>query len=74
MKKQKNHGPPRSQAIAAIHRKLVELLAGSERYADLWLETPNPHLSGRIPEEMIEAGELRPVELLVNAMEARVHT
>ena len=50
------------------------LFAGDETNADQWLRTPNQHLAGRIPIDMINAGETdrRALELLVGSMEDRI--
>jgi hypothetical protein len=53
----------------AITARLVAVVG--EHEANELLETPNFALGGRTPAELIEAGNFRPVEILIRDMEAR---
>ncbi len=53
----------------ALTRRLAALVGEAEAY-DL-LQTPNAALGGRIPDDLIDAGNFLPVEILIRDMEAR---
>jgi hypothetical protein len=61
----------KAERIEDIKVRLVELYAGNEAYADIFLHSPNPNLADRTPIGFIEQGDFRPVELLIHAMEHR---
>jgi len=50
---------------------LVELFAGNKAVARQFLNAPNRSLERRAPIEFIETGDLAPLELYVDAMNAR---
>jgi hypothetical protein len=61
----------KAKRIEDIKVRLVELYAGNEANADIFLHFPNPNLADRTPIGFIERGDFRPVELLIHAMEHR---
>lgn len=50
-------------------RRLSALVGEGEAHE--LLETPNFHLGGRTPQELIDSGNLAPVEIMLRDMEAR---
>lgn len=52
----------------ALHRRLVARV-GDEQAMEL-MEAPNSHLGGRTPQELIDRGELAPVESMIRDMES----
>lgn len=52
-----------------ITRRLSALVGEGEAHE--LLETPNFHLGGRTPQELIDSGNLAPVEIMLRDMEAR---
>ncbi len=50
---------------------LVELYAGHKGNARIFLNAPNRHLENQAPVELIEKGDLAPLEALVEAMNVR---
>lgn len=57
--------------IVAIWLTVTGLYAGSEANAHTFLLTSNNHLEGRSPASLIEAGELAPLEALMESMTLR---
>jgi uncharacterized protein (DUF2384 family) len=57
--------------IYRIWVSLVELFAGNKAVARQFLNAPNRGLERRAPFEFIEAGDLGPLEMYVDAMTAR---
>lgn len=54
-------------------RNRLDALVGESEAQELW-EAPNASLQGRTPQELIDQGNLRPVEILIRDMEARERT
>ena len=50
---------------------LVELYAGHKGNARIFLNAPNRNLENQAPVELIEKGDLAPLEALVEAMNVR---
>jgi uncharacterized protein (DUF2384 family) len=61
----------KAERIEDIKARLVELYAGNETNANIFLHSPNPNLADRTPIGFMEQGDFRPVELLIHAMEHR---
>ena len=57
--------------IYRIWVSLVELYAGNRAHARTFLNTPNPHLENQAPIALFRAGDLTPLEALVEAMSIR---
>jgi uncharacterized protein (DUF2384 family) len=57
--------------IYRIWATLVELFAGNKAVARQFLNAPNRALDRRAPIEFIEAGDLSPLEMYVDSMNAR---
>jgi hypothetical protein len=57
--------------VYRIWVSLVELFAGNKAVARTFLNAPNWSLDRRAPIEFIQAGDLAPLELYVDAMNAR---
>jgi uncharacterized protein (DUF2384 family) len=50
---------------------LVDLYAGDKLHARIFLNAPNCHLDNRAPIELIEHGDLAPLEMYVRVMSGR---
>jgi len=61
----------KAERIEDIKARLVELYAGNEANANIFLHSPNPNLADCTPIGFMEQGDFRPVELLIHAMEHR---
>jgi uncharacterized protein (DUF2384 family) len=57
--------------IYRIWVTLVELYSGDKSHARIFLNAPQRHLENRAPLEFIQAGDLAPLELFVDAMSVR---
>ena len=57
--------------IYRIWVSLVELYAGDKMNARIFLNAPNRHLENYAPVELIEKGDLAPLEAFVEAMSTR---
>jgi uncharacterized protein (DUF2384 family) len=66
-------GLPVPDHLNAIRRRPIVLFGGVEANADQWLRTLNQYLDGRIPIDLINAGETdrRALVLLVESIEDR---
>jgi len=62
---------PELRRVYRIWVAIVELHAGNKKRARIFLNAPNKHLENQAPVEFIEKGDLRPLEGLVEAMNAR---
>lgn len=57
--------------IYRIWVALVELFAGDKSHARIFLNAPNRNLENHAPIEFIESGDFAPLELFVDAIDAR---
>jgi uncharacterized protein (DUF2384 family) len=62
---------PELRRVYRIWVAIVELHAGNKKRARIFLNAPNKHLENQAPVEFIEKGDLKPLEGLVEAMNAR---
>ena len=62
---------PELRRIYRIWVALVDLYAGDKKHARIFLNAPNKHLSNQAPVELIENGDLKPLEALVEAISER---
>ena len=62
---------PELRRVYRIWVSIVDLYAGDKTSARIFLNAPNRHLENRAPVEFIENGDLKPLEGLVEAMNAR---
>ena len=62
---------PELRRLYRVWVAIVELHAGNKKRARIFLNAPNKHLENQAPVEFIEKGDLRPLEGLVEAMNAR---
>ena len=62
---------PELRRVYRIWVAIVELHAGNKKRARIFLNVPNKHLENQAPVEFIEKGDLKPLEGLVEAMNAR---
>lgn len=67
-------GAPLAEFFDGVRRRMIALFAGDGTNADQWLRTPNQHLAGRIPIDMINAckKDRRALNLLVGSMEHHI--
>src|ERR1700733_9656286 len=59
---------PELRRVYRIWVAIVELYAGNKKSARIFLNAPNKHLENQAPVELIEGGDLKPLEALVEAM------
>lgn len=59
---------PELRRLYRIWIAIVELYGGNKKSARIFLNAPNKHLENRAPVELIEKGDLKPLESLVEAM------
>ena len=62
---------PELRRVYRIWVAIVDLYAGDKSNARIFLNAPNRHLENQAPVEFIESGDLKPLEGLVEAMNAR---
>ncbi|SNS81285.1 Protein of unknown function [Granulicella rosea] len=62
---------PELRRVYRIWVAIVELHAGNKKRARIFLNAPNKHLENQAPVEFIEKGDLKPLEGLVEAINAR---
>ena len=62
---------PELRRVYRIWVAIVELHAGSKKRARIFLNAPNKHLENQAPVEFIEKADLKPLEGLIEAMNAR---
>jgi uncharacterized protein (DUF2384 family) len=62
---------PELRRVYRIWVAIVELHAGNKKRARIFLNAPNKHLENQAPVEFIEKGDLKPLEGLVESMNAR---
>jgi uncharacterized protein (DUF2384 family) len=43
----------------------------SKKKRDKWLKTPNPGFNGKVPRDMLEAGEMEPLAQMLYHLESR---
>jgi len=62
---------PELRRVYRIWVAILDLYAGNKKNARIFLNAPNEHLENQAPVEFIEKGDLKPLEGLVEAMNAR---
>jgi uncharacterized protein (DUF2384 family) len=71
---EKDKRTPWQRNHAQIFTRLLTLHAGNPVNVQKFLDSPNPHLGNKSPNELMRRGDYRPVELLVRALENRETT
>lgn len=62
---------PELRRVYRIWITIVDLYAGNEKSARIFLNAPNKYLENQAPVEFIEKGNLKPLEGLVDAISSR---
>lgn len=62
---------PELRRVYRIWIAIVDLYAGNKKNARIFLNAPNKYLDNQAPVEFIEKGDLKPLEVLMDAMITR---